>query len=64
MSKKAKQFGLSKQSRRQRKRKKSPAVTEPQALVPRNRAAVVYQLFENRTEQPVRFHSSLRKIML
>ncbi len=64
MSKKAKQFGVNKQSKRRAKRKQRAHAREPDAIVPRSHAAVVYQLFENRTETPVTVAPSLKRFMV
>lgn len=63
MSRKAKQFGISKQSKRRQKRKKRVAADEPSALVPRSRAAVVYHLFENRQDDVVEVSPAIRHLV-
>lgn len=63
MSKKAKQFGIAKQSKRRQKRKKRDHNTQPAAIVPRRRATVIHHLFESSAGESVRVTRSLRHLL-
>jgi hypothetical protein len=63
MSRKAKQFGIAKNSKRRQKRKRREHAIDPAAIVPRSQASVVYQLFLDRAQQPVRIAPSLRHLV-
>lgn len=63
MSRKAKQFGVSKQSRRRQKRKKREHALEPVALVHRRHATVVQHLAAARRQTGIALDAGLRRLV-
>lgn len=63
MSRKAKQFGVNKQSKRRSGKKKRAPVAEPFAIIPRARATVVHDLFQNRGGQAVSLGPLVRELV-
>lgn len=63
MPRKAKQFGIKKHSKRRSGKKKRTSVAEPLAIIPRARATVVHDLFQNRGAQPVSLGPLVRELI-